>query len=211
MSPEEVVMLCAAYIIMHKCKAKKKKKRWWMRNYLMNRTYVFDDLRGFDGSFQNFTRMSRSDFETLLGLIGPAITRQETKFRHPIEPQRRLAITLRFIATGDLYGSLSYTFKVSKQIISKIIPEVCQELINVLKDYVKVPQTEQEWKKKARQFELLWNFPHCIGSIDGKHIVIEAPFNSGSDYFNYKEQFSIILLAIVNADYNFICICELWC
>lgn len=131
-------MLCAAYIIMHKCKAKKKKKRWWMRNYLVNRTYVFDDLRGFDGSFQNFTRMSRSDFELLLGLIGPAITRQETKFRHPIEPQRRLAITLRFIATGDSYGSLSYTFKVSKQLISKIIPEVCQELINVLKDYVKV-------------------------------------------------------------------------
>lgn len=67
-----------------------------------------------------------------------------------------------------------------------------------------MPETEQEWKKKARQFELLWNFPHCIGSIDGKHIVIEAPFNSGSDFFNYKEQFSIILLAIVDADYNFI-------
>lgn len=69
---------------------------------------------------------------------------------------------------------------------------------------LQVPNTEQEWKNKARQFELLWNFPHCIGSIDGKHIVIEAPCNSGSDFFNYKQQFSIVLLAIVDADYNFI-------
>ncbi|KAJ8729534.1 hypothetical protein PYW08_001115 [Mythimna loreyi] len=132
-------MLCAAYIILHKsATTKKKKKRWWIRNYLLNRSYVFHDLRGFDGSFQNFTRMSTSDFEFLLRLIGPAITKQETKFRHPIEPQRRLAITLRFLATGDSYGSLSYTFKVSKQLISKIIREVCQELTKVLKDYVKV-------------------------------------------------------------------------
>lgn len=69
---------------------------------------------------------------------------------------------------------------------------------------LQIPNTEQEWKNKARQFELLWNFPNCIGSIDGKHIVIEAPCNSGSDFFNYKEQFSIVLLAIVDADYNFI-------
>lgn len=51
---------------------------------------------------------------------------------------------------------------------------------------LQVPNTEQ-WKNKARQFELLWNFPHCIGSINGKHIVIEAPFYSGSDFFNNKE------------------------
>jgi len=32
----------------------------------------------------------------------------------------------------------------------------------------------------AQNFERLWNFPHCIGAIDGRHMVIEVIINFNS-------------------------------
>lgn len=69
---------------------------------------------------------------------------------------------------------------------------------------MKIPTNENYWKAVAKEFEKMWNFPHCIGAIDGKHITIRKPPGTGSYYFNYKPSFSIVLMVIVNANYEFI-------
>jgi len=69
--------------------------------------------------------------------------------------------------------------------------------------YLPTP-TLATWINSATRFETLCHFPHSVGAIDGKHIVIQAPPNSGSLYYNYKGTFSIVLLAVVNAEYRFI-------
>lgn len=66
-----------------------------------------------------------------------------------------------------------------------------------------MPKNHTEWIKCSNEFENLWHFPHTIGAIDGKHILIQCPFNSGAEFYNYKSQFSIVLLALVDAQYNF--------
>lgn len=67
-----------------------------------------------------------------------------------------------------------------------------------------IPNCEQEWKVVAERFAERWNFPLCLGAMDGKHIKIRKPEGTSSRYFNYKGSHSIVLFAIVNADYEFI-------
>lgn len=82
--------------------------------------------------------MSAEDFEYLLCKIGPKIAKQDTNMRQAIPAKDRLAVTLRFLATGDSFTSLAYAFNISHQSISKIVPDVCQAISDVLKDQIRV-------------------------------------------------------------------------
>jgi len=42
------------------------------------------------------------------------------------------------------------------------------------------------WKNVEAGFNSRWQFPNCIGAADGKHVAVQAPFKSGSKYYNYK-------------------------
>lgn len=69
--------------------------------------------------------------------------------------------------------------------------------------FMKIPSTSTEWKSIADGFEAQWQFHHRLGSIDGKHVVLKCPSNSGSQFFNYKGTYSIVLLALVDASLKF--------
>jgi len=84
--------------------------------------------------------MSPSEFEFLINLIGEKLSKKDTAFRKAISVQESLALTLRFLASGDSYVSLQCLFKISKQAISCIVPEVCEALVEKLKDYIQVRQ-----------------------------------------------------------------------
>lgn len=44
----------------------------------------------------------------------------------------------------------------------------------------------------------------CKGAMDGKRFLIRKPANSGSEYFDCKTHHSIIMLALVDANYTFL-------
>ncbi len=55
----------------------------------------------------------------------------------------------------------------------------------------------------ANRFQKETHFPHCIGALDGKHIVMQNPFHAGSTFINYKGTFSVVLMALCDSNYCF--------
>lgn len=56
--------------------------------------------------------------------------------REAISARVRLAITLRFLASGDSYRSLEYMSRVSYKTISKFVPEVLEAIWNAIQPTV---------------------------------------------------------------------------
>ncbi|KAJ8931101.1 hypothetical protein NQ314_016037 [Rhamnusium bicolor] len=102
-------------------------------------------------------------------------------------------------------GWLLFSYR-GERTVSKIVDEVCLSLWNHLQPiFLKMPD-EQSWKTYENEFGARWQFPKCVGVIDGKHVIIKSPSNSGTSYFSYKKIFSVVLLAIASANSDLITI-----
>ncbi|XP_068211947.1 uncharacterized protein [Palaemon carinicauda] len=189
---------------------KKRKRSMWVQKWISRRgkhgahAKLLRELFEEDtSSYKNSVCMSPEDFHYLLEMTSPKIRKRDTQLRKAITPSERLAVTLRFLVSGDSYHSLMYLFRIPVPTISIIVPEVCEALYTSLQDFLKVPNSNEEWNKVADEFQEKWDFPNCKGAIDGKYIVFKQPQNSRSLYFNYKGTNSIVLMAL-DANYKFL-------
>ena len=53
------------------------------------------NFQSVDVLYKNFTRMSPSEFEFLINMIGEKISKKDTAFRKAVSARERLALTLR--------------------------------------------------------------------------------------------------------------------
>ncbi|XP_069612086.1 uncharacterized protein [Ranitomeya imitator] len=148
--------------------------------------------------------MSQDSFRDLPACVQGTIRRQDTQLRTAIPPEERLLVTLRFLATGESLSSLHFQYRLGISTLSGIVADTCRTLWNVLRDeFIPLP-TLDLWIGIAEKFWSVCDFPNCLGAVDGKHFRIIKPARTGSEYFNYKKYFSVVLMAIADADCRFI-------
>ena len=177
-------------------KAKKDKtKSCWVHQWTKDRSRYgwFEKLMGYldmddTKRYNNFVRMDHDMFDEMVDRLTPRILKQDNSMRRALEPGLNLAITLRFLATGD------------SNTICSLVPEVCQAIYDGYhQELIKCPASPEGWKQVTQGFANFHIF-HCVGGVDGKHVKIQAPPSSGSLYYNYEGTFSIVLMTAVNAN-----------
>ncbi|XP_043467573.1 protein ALP1-like isoform X1 [Leptopilina heterotoma] len=190
---------------------KKHFRRWWVKPHIQ--TCIRNDYGAFSTLFCYFKmhdheefyklyRMSVPQFDKLYEILKTKLERSSA-VREPLPPQLRFAITLHFLAHGDSIETLCKLYYIGKSTVYGILSDVCQDIWDILSPVYLPEKSVDDWKEIAIDYEKKCNFPHCLGSIDGKHIRITKPPNSGSAFFNYKKYYSFVLMAICDAHYRF--------
>ena len=155
--------------------------------------------------YRTFTRMEPAFFYLIEERITPHVRKLITNFRKPLEVGLKLAVTLRHLSIRESYTSLQFDSRVGRTTICKFVLLVCKAILKEFQhEYLICPSDHKDWKKIEERFRNRWNVLHAVGALHGKHIVIKKPKKSGSEYFNYKGYFSLVLLALVNTDYKFL-------
>ncbi|XP_046986143.1 uncharacterized protein LOC124556195 [Schistocerca americana] len=164
---------------------------------------LYDDLRQSGKKFFQYFRMSKTSFDELLENGKEAITGKDTILRKDC-PCNKQKPPYWYLGAGSSMMGLHFQYRIGVSTISYIIRHVCSAIWRKMKSICFPDLSKDLWLASAEGFHKKANFPHCVGAVDGKHIRIVKPTSSGSLYYNYKNYFSILLLAVCDSTYKFL-------
>ena len=131
---DRIVLAAFALLLRNKIR-RRKTRRWWVRPYvadhadhgnfqhfLKKNRYVFRDI----DAFKDWVRLTPELFDRVLELITPLIEKEDTHLRKAVPPDERLAVTLRFLATGEYTYPIRYANEQFEQGLDFRMRECCK-------------------------------------------------------------------------------------
>ena len=128
--------------------------------------------------------MTPTKLEELLSWVASKIETSSVR-RELIGPEHCLCVTLCYLITGHAHVTLAASYSIRPTSIGRIIKETTGAVWDALleKGFLQPPKSSIDWENISRGFENKWNFPYRAGTLDGKHVVIQAPAKSESLFF----------------------------
>ena len=121
--------------------------------------------------------MSRGCFHKLCDELRPYmyIEKKFTTMQSPIDVEKQVGITLYYLSDEGRLRKTANVFGVSRSSVSIIVRHVSYVISKYLgPNYIKLPATKVEVEEKVKGFYNAFDFPQCIGAIDGTHIEIKS-------------------------------------
>ena len=87
MADQLIVGVVVMSVLLNRARRRRRNRQIWTREWIQARS-------------RHFLRMDAATFDELLAMVRPHITFRDTNMRKAISPGERLAVTLRFLATG---------------------------------------------------------------------------------------------------------------
>ena len=157
-------------------KTRRARRAWlWPRNQFWFETLLHGDFVE-DWWKENF-RISRCMFDYIVRVVGPDLAKKDTKLRECILVNKRVAVALWRLVTGDTYRSTGLQFGVGRCTAMLLKADFCKAIAKKATCFIKFPETEEELTRNIRLFAQS-PFPPVVGTIDGSHIPLKAvPMN----------------------------------
>ncbi|KMZ69864.1 hypothetical protein ZOSMA_205G00410 [Zostera marina] len=167
-----------------------------------------------DSDFRKAFRMSRGTFDFICNELSSAIAKEDTTLRQAIPVEKRVAVCIWRLATGEPLRVVSSKFGLGISTCHKLILEVCSAIKTfLLPKFLRWPDAFETEKFMSR-FESSTGIPNVVGSMYTIHIPIVAPKNNVAQYFNQnhtdrtnKASYSVTIQGVVDPDGVFTDIC----
>ena len=141
--------------------------------------------------------------------VGPAILKEDTGVGS-ISPDERLAMIPYKLGKGDYNYTIGEMTGYAESTVSCLIKEVCQAIVEILweESVTKLfPKPEEDFRQDLIDMESESQFKFAFATIDGSHLPIKCSPGGPEamkQYHNFKNFYSMLLLALVGTKYQFI-------